>query len=79
MHYSNRPDTTTTTTIVHYYQASEHLLSISQVCERLSCSKPVVYTLIKEGQLPAVQHLSQKKVRASSLLQYIEGLPPAAP
>jgi len=48
------------------------LLTIQDVCKVLRLTKPSVYKLFDLGQLPYYTILSQKKVRNSDLLKFIE-------
>lgn len=55
---------------------SEHpnfdaLLKVEQAAERLSCSKPQVYLLIRRGILPAVRIEKMVRVRNSDLESFI--------
>lgn len=48
------------------------LLTIQDVCKILRLTKPSIYKLFDSGQLPYYTILSQKKVRNSDLLKFIE-------
>jgi excisionase family DNA binding protein len=47
------------------------ILTINQVCEFLSVSRPTVYKLIRDGELPTVNFIGQKRIQMKVLLQYI--------
>lgn len=51
---------------------SDPLLKAEQVAERLSCSKPQVYQLIRRGILPAVRIETMVRVRNSDLESFID-------
>jgi len=48
------------------------LLTINEVCEVLNVTRPTVYKLFEEGALPYFEILSQRKVRYSDLIKFIE-------
>jgi len=54
------------------HQNFDALLKVEQVAERLSCSKPQVYLLIRRGILPAVRIEKMVRVRNSDLESFID-------
>jgi excisionase family DNA binding protein len=51
---------------------ADYLLTIQDVCKVLRLTKPSVYKLFDSYQLPYYTILSQKKVRNSDLLKFLE-------
>jgi excisionase family DNA binding protein len=47
------------------------ILTINQVCEFLSVSRPTVYKLIRDGKLPTVNFIGQKRIQMKVLLKFI--------
>jgi excisionase family DNA binding protein len=48
------------------------LLTINQVCEILGVTRPTVYNFFEDGSLPYYNILSQRKVRHTDLMNFIE-------
>jgi excisionase family DNA binding protein len=48
------------------------LLSINQACEFLAVTRPTLYKILKEEDIPTVEVLSQKKIQLKDLVDYIE-------
>jgi len=55
-----------------YDQKEYALLSINEACKLLEVTRPTLYKIIREGELPTVQILSQKRIQLKDLLNYIE-------
>jgi excisionase family DNA binding protein len=50
----------------------ERLLTIKEVCNFLSLTKPSIYKLFESNQLPYYEILSQRKVKLTDLIKFIE-------
>ena len=48
------------------------LLSINQSCELLNVTRPTLYKLLKNGSLPYVQFLNQKKIQVIDIVNFID-------
>jgi excisionase family DNA binding protein len=53
-------------------QLVERLLTIKEVCKVLSLTKPSIYKLFDTNQLPYYEILSQRKVKLTDLIKFIE-------
>jgi excisionase family DNA binding protein len=50
----------------------ERLLTIKEVCQMLNLTKPSVYKLFNTNQLPYYEILSQRKVKHTDLIKFID-------
>ena len=48
------------------------LISINEACKFLEVTRPSLYKIIREGGIPTVQILSQKRIQLKDLLDYID-------
>lgn len=48
------------------------LISINTACKMLDVTRPTVYKLLNDKQIPVVEILSQKRIQLKDLLDYIE-------
>lgn len=48
------------------------LLTINQVCEFLNVSRPTVYKMLNDGDLPFLEILGQKRIQVKDLLSFIQ-------
>lgn len=53
--------------------ASDELLTVSEVAERLRIHSMTIYRWIEEGRLPAMRFGKQYRVRAADLDEMLEG------
>jgi len=51
---------------------TERLLTIKEVCQILGVTKPTVYKLFNTNQLPYFEILTQRKVKLTDLIKFIE-------
>ncbi|AHW58668.1 Helix-turn-helix domain-containing protein [Draconibacterium orientale] len=47
------------------------LLTVNQTCDFLQLSRPSVYKLLKDGDIPQVEIMGQKRVQMNDLLSFI--------
>jgi len=53
-------------------QSKYALISINEACKFIEVTRPTLYKIIREGKIPTVQILSQKRIQLKDLLAYIE-------
>ncbi len=53
-------------------QSKYALISINEACKFMEVTRPTLYKIIRDGKIPTVQILSQKRIQLKDLLEYIE-------
>jgi excisionase family DNA binding protein len=72
LHWSTLKKFIADSDILSFEQEKYGLISINKACKMLDVTRPTLYKLIREKEIPYVQILSQRRIQLKDILDYIE-------